>query len=180
MVALDLLVRRLAAWGANRRGKSPGLPLGRNPNADFIPCARITDLLLNPGGAFTYEGKRRTYPDTRLVYWAGGNPFHHHQDLDRLRQAWSRPETIVVQDPVRTATARRADIVFPATSSIERNDISGNRRFDHLIAMQQAIKPLGQARNDYDIFRDLLLSLGVEAAFSEGRARWSGFTISTT
>ena len=25
-----------------------------------------------------------TYPDIRLIYWAGGNPFHHHQDLNRL------------------------------------------------------------------------------------------------
>ncbi len=24
------------------------------------------------------------YPDIRLVYWAGGNAFHHHQDINRL------------------------------------------------------------------------------------------------
>jgi biotin/methionine sulfoxide reductase len=149
--------------------RSPALPQGRNPNADFIPVARISDLLLNPGQTFTYEGQTRTYPDTRLVYWAGGNPFHHHQDLNRLRRAWARPETIIVQDPIWTATARRADIVLPATSSIERNDISGNRRSDHLIAMQQAIAPVGQARNDYDICRGIADRLGVEAAFSEGR-----------
>ncbi|MES2990917.1 MAG: molybdopterin-dependent oxidoreductase [Pseudomonadota bacterium] len=149
--------------------RSPSLPQGRNPNADFIPVARISDLLLNPGQTFTYEGQTRTYPDTRLVLWAGGNPFHHHQDLNRLRRAWARPETIVVQDPVWTATARRADIVLPATSSIERNDISGNKRSDHLIAMQQAIAPLGLARNDYDIFRHIADELGVEPAFSEGR-----------
>ena len=149
--------------------RSPALPQGRNPNGDFIPVARIADLLLKPGETFTYEGRTRTYPDTRLVLWAGGNPFHHHQDLNRLRRAWTRPETIMVQDPVWTATARRADIVLPATSSIERNDISGNKRSDHVIAMQQAIAPLGQARNDYDIFRGIADRLGVEAAFSEGR-----------
>ena len=149
--------------------RSPALPQGRNPNADFIPVARISDLLLNPGATFTYEGRTRTYPDTRLVYWAGGNPFHHHQDLNRLRRAWAKPETIVVQDPMWTATARRADIVLPATTSIERNDLSGNRRSDHLIAMQQAIAPVGLARNDYDICRGIADALGVEAGFSEGR-----------
>jgi biotin/methionine sulfoxide reductase len=149
--------------------RSPSLPQGRNPNADFIPVARISDLLLNPGQTFTYEGQTRTYPDTRLVLWAGGNPFHHHQDLNRLRRAWARPETVVVQDPVWTATARRADIVLPATSSIERNDISGNKRSDHLIAMQQAIAPLGLSRNDYYIFRHIADELGVEPAISEGR-----------
>ena len=34
-----------------------------------------------------------TYPDIRLVYWAGGNPFHHHQDINQLRAAFRRPET---------------------------------------------------------------------------------------
>lgn len=151
------------------RAQSPAFPQGAKPNADFIPCARIADLLLEPGRQFTYEGITHTYPDTRLVYWAGGNPFHHHQDLNRLRAAWSRPETIIVQEPMWTATARRADIVLPATTSIERNDIAGNRRSDHLIAMHQAIRPLGQARNDYDIVRGIADCLGVENAFSEGR-----------
>lgn len=149
--------------------KSPALPALRKPNAPFIPVARIADLLLHPGDSFTYEGKVLRYPDTRLVYWAGGNPFHHHQDLNRLRRAWARPETIIVQEPMWTATARRADIVLPATTSIERNDIAGNRRSSHLIAMQKAIEPLGQARSDYDIFRAIAQRLGVEAAFSEGR-----------
>src|SRR6218665_1070264 len=150
--------------------KSPALPALRKPNAPFIPVARIADLLLHPGDSFTYEGKVLRYPDTRLVYWAGGNPFHHHQDLNRLRRAWARPETIIVQEPMWTATARRVDIVLPATTSIERNDIAGNRRSSHLIAMQKAIEPLGQARSDYDIFRAIAQRLGVEAAFSEGRA----------
>ncbi len=43
-------------------------------------------MLLNPGGTYRYNGKTKTYPDIRLVYWAGGNPFHHHQDINRLRQ----------------------------------------------------------------------------------------------
>jgi biotin/methionine sulfoxide reductase len=149
--------------------KSPALPQGRKPNPDFIPVARISDLLLHPGEEFTYEGRTHRYPDTRLVYWAGGNPYHHHQDLNRLRRAWARPETIVVQEPMWTATARRADIVLPSTTSIERNDLSGNKRSDHLVAMHQAIAPLGQARNDYDICRGIADRLGVEAAFSEGR-----------
>ena len=50
----------------------PSLPQGRNAVHDFIPVARIADMLLNPGGAYTYGGATRTYPDIRLVYWAGG------------------------------------------------------------------------------------------------------------
>ena len=41
-------------------------------------------MLLGPGESFDYDGRRLRYPDIRLVYWCGGNPFHHHQDLNRL------------------------------------------------------------------------------------------------
>ena len=64
-----------------------------------------------------------TYADIRLVYWAGGNPFHHHQDLNRLRRAFARPETLIVHESVWTGTARHADIVLPATTTLEREDI---------------------------------------------------------
>lgn len=154
-------------------GPSPFIPQLKRPIDSFIPVARITDMLLNPGAEFSYEGKVRTYPDTRLVYWAGGNPYHHHQDLNRLSEAWTRPETIIVQDPMFTATARRADIVLPASTSIERNDIAGNRRSDLVLAMQQAIAPVGEARSDYDIFRAVAAKLGHDEAFSEGRDEMS-------
>lgn len=155
--------------GAIGTGVSPALPQLKKPNPEFIPVARISDLLLRPGEPFTYEGRTHLYPDIRLVVWAGGNPFHHHQDLNRLRRAWTRPETIVVQDPMWTATARRADIVLPATTSLERNDIAGNRRSTHVIAMHQVAQPLGLSRNDFDIAGDLAARLGVGEAFTEGR-----------
>ena len=104
----------------NPRLPGPTLPQGSNAVEDFIPVARIADLLLSPGEPFTYQGVTRHYPDIRLVYWAGGNPFHHHQDLGRLDRAWRKPETIVVHEQYWTPAAKRADIVLPATTSIER------------------------------------------------------------
>ncbi|MEO3999694.1 molybdopterin-dependent oxidoreductase [Mesorhizobium sp. CAU 1732] len=150
-------------------GRSPAISQLTKPIDSFIPVARISDMLLNPGKSFTYEGATRVYPDVRLVYWAGGNPYHHHQDLNRLQEAWSRPETIIVQDPMFTATAQRADIVLPASTSIERNDLAGNRRSDFILAMHKAIEPLGEARSDFDIFNAIAEKLGVGDAFNEGR-----------
>jgi len=145
-----------------------------NPARLAIPAARIADCLLQPGGEYDFNGKRSVYPDIRLVYWAGGNPFHHHQDINRLRQAWRKPETIVVQEPWWTATARRADIVLPATTTLERNDIGCAGRDRYVIAMQKAIEPVGEARDDFVIFRDLAGRLGCEEAFAQGRdeAAW--------
>ena len=85
--------------------------------------ARVSDMLLNPGGAFEYNGGTYHYPDAKIVYWAGGNPFHHHQDLNRLVAAWDRPDTVIVHDWCWNATTRRADIVLPCTTMLEREDI---------------------------------------------------------
>ena len=78
------------------RLQGPVFEQGNNPISDFIPVSRIADMLLNPNGAYDFNGQCRKYPDIRLVYWCGGNPFHHHQDLNRLNEAWQRPETIIV------------------------------------------------------------------------------------
>src|SRR5690606_164937 len=104
----------------------PAFPQGRNQVEAFIPVARISDMLLNPGQEFDFNGGRYVFPDIRLVYWAGGNPFHHHQHLGRLRRAFSKPDTLVVHDPFWTAAARNADIVIPSTMTLERNDIGGS------------------------------------------------------
>jgi len=143
-----------------------GLP---NPAQHSIPVARMADMLLHPGQPYVFDGREGTYPDIRLVYWAGGNPFHHHQDLNRLVRAWSRPETIVVHDSWWTPTARRADIVLPATTTLERNDIGGSSHDDFVIAMHQALPPQGHSRNDFDIYRELSALAGHEAAFTGGR-----------
>ena len=147
----------------------PALPQGNNPVDDFIPVARIADLLLNPGGHYDYDGESRRFADIRLVYWAGGNPFHHHQDLNRLVDAFRRPECIIVNEIWWTATARHADIVFPATTALERNDIMMCHWESVVTPMKQAIEPVGDSRNDYDIFSALARRLGCEEAYTEGR-----------
>jgi biotin/methionine sulfoxide reductase len=147
----------------------PEISAPPNPVNTAIPVARVADMLLEPGGSYEFNGRTANYPDIRLVYWAGGNPFHHHQDLNRLRRAWQKPETIIVHDSWWTPTARHADIVLPATTSLERNDVGGSSRDPFVFAMHRAIAPVGEARSDFDIFRDLARRLDYEDAFTEGR-----------
>jgi biotin/methionine sulfoxide reductase len=99
------------------RCRLPTFPQGLNPVQTFIPVAAVSDMLLHPGETFDFNGRTLTYPDIKLVYWAGGNPFHHHQDIARLRRALARPDTIVVHDPYWTAMAKHADIVIPSTTA---------------------------------------------------------------
>ncbi|MDO4777287.1 MAG: trimethylamine-N-oxide reductase TorA [Cardiobacteriaceae bacterium] len=136
-----------------------------------IPVARISDALHNPGAEYAYNGQTRKFPHIRMIWWCGGNPYHHHQDLNRLRAGWQKPEVIIVQDPYWTATAKHADIVLPITTTYERNDISMTGEYSnmHIVPMKQVIEPQGQAKSDYDVFFDLSKIFGVEAAYSEGR-----------
>lgn len=147
----------------------PSMPRRPDPTDEFIPVARLSDMLLDPGGKYTYDTQERVYPEVHLVYWAGGNPFHHHQDLGRLVEAWRRPDTVIVNEPWWTATARRADIVFPVTLPLERNDLGGSPADDHLVAMHGAVDPPGEARSDHQVFAGLAARLGVGDDFTEGR-----------
>jgi biotin/methionine sulfoxide reductase len=149
--------------------KTPAMEVTANPLGRAIPAARIVECLLRPGEAYDFNGRKSAYPDIKLVYWAGGNPFHHHQDTNRLRAAWRRPQTIIVHEPWWTATARHADIVLPATTTLERNDIGCAPRDRFVIAMQKAIEPVGEARDDFSIFAELSRRLGCEAEFTQGR-----------
>ena len=147
----------------------PALPQGHNPVQTFIPVAAISDMLLHPGEPFDYNGRRLTYPDIKLVYWAGGNPFHHHQNIPRLRRALGRVDTIVVHDPYWTAMAKHADIVVPSTTAFERDDYSGSRNDPLLMAMPKLAEPYAQSRDDYTTFAALAEALGFGGQFTEGR-----------
>lgn len=156
----------------NPRYRTPlfGLP-ALKPDTDLppIPVARIADLLLTGGQTYRFNGQERTYPHIDLIYWAGGNPFHHHQDLKRLRDGFRKPSAVIVHETFWTPTARHADIVFPATTSLEREDYSGSSRDRYILAMHRAIDPVGEARDDYDIFAALSERLGIAKTFTEGR-----------
>jgi biotin/methionine sulfoxide reductase len=149
--------------------KWPSLPQGQNPVSTFVPVARISDLLLRPGQEYDFNGQRLVYPDIRFVYWAGGNPFHHHQDLNRFVAAWRRPDTIVCHEQFWNPLARYSDIVLPVTTSLERNDIAFANRENVVVAMKKAIEPVGEAHSDFAIFCDMAERMGVAGSFSGNR-----------
>lgn len=137
-----------------------------------FPVARISDVLLNPGKTIDYNGSKITYPEIKAVYWAGGNPFVHHQDTNTLVKAFQRPQVVIVNEVNWTPTARMADIVLPATTSYERNDLtmSGDYSMMNIYPMKQVVPPQFEAKNDYDIFAELAKRAGVEEQFTEGKS----------
>ncbi|GLP76121.1 biotin transporter BioY [Mycobacterium antarcticum] len=147
----------------------PTFPQGVNPVSTFIPVAAVSDMLLHPGEQFSYDGRTLTYPDIKCVYWAGGNPFHHHQNLPRLRRALGRVDTVVVHEPYWTAMAKHADVVVPSTTPFEREDYSGSKNDPLLVAMPALAEPFAESRDDYTTYAALADQLGFGERFTEGR-----------
>ncbi|MFV0332574.1 MAG: molybdopterin-dependent oxidoreductase [Tropicimonas sp.] len=144
-----------------------GTPRGTNPIGDPFPIACLTDAYLNPGKTIQVKGREVTYPDIRLVYTSGGNQFTHHQDTNLVVRAFQAPETVIVQDPWWTPSARFADIVLPAASDLERNDLG--QVLNLILASRAAVEPQFQSRTDYDILSEFAERLGFGAAYTEGR-----------
>lgn len=135
-----------------------------------IPIARFMDAILEPGKIINWNGKSVKLPPLKMCVFAGTNPFHRHQQINRIIEGWRKLETVIAIDNQWTSTCRFADIVLPATTQFERNDLDqfGNHSNRGIIAMKQVVSPQFEARNDFDIFRDLCRRFNREAAFTEG------------
>jgi NADH-quinone oxidoreductase subunit G len=94
----------------------------------------------------------------KILYVAGENPVVSYPDRKRTEAALDKVDFLVVQDLFLTETAAMADVVLPACSFAEKTGTftSVGRAVQKL---NQAIKPLGQARPDLQIFADLVGAL---------------------
>ena len=146
-----------------------GMSQGRNFVTKVVPASRITDALENPGKEFFYNGQTNTYPDIKMIFNAGNNFMSHQQDTNRLIRALGKVETIVCVDVWWTAATRWADIVMPAASTLEQDDITSGGTYsnDRVYAMKKVIEPLEDSLPDYEIFEGLADKLGLWAQFTD-------------
>ncbi|EGR1122976.1 molybdopterin guanine dinucleotide-containing S/N-oxide reductase [Vibrio cholerae] len=154
-------------------GSSAGNDWAISGATQSFPVARIVEALENPGGTYQHNGHTLTFPEIKMIWWAGGANFTHHQDTNRLIKAWQKPELIVISEPYWTAAAKHADIVLPITTTFERNDLTmtGDYSNQHLVPMKQVVEPQGEARNDFDVFADMaeMIRPGGRDVFTEGK-----------
>ncbi|WP_298359587.1 molybdopterin-dependent oxidoreductase [uncultured Litoreibacter sp.] len=165
-------------WGQGgalfAQARAPGgLPQGRNRVVGICPASRLNEMLLNPGKEFTRNGGTFKFPDVHMIYNAGNNFGSHQQDTNELLRAMQKVKTVVCQDPWWTASARFSDIVLPATSTVERDEISSGGTYskDKVYAMRQIIKPVGESLDDFEIFRRLAEMFDIEEQFTGGLER---------
>ncbi|WP_281222208.1 trimethylamine-N-oxide reductase TorA [Photobacterium sanguinicancri] len=135
-----------------------------------IPVARWIDAILEPGKEIKYNGAKVTFPDPKMVVISGCNPWHHHQDRNRMKTAFQKLQTVVTIEFAWTATCRFSDIVLPACTQFERNDIDlyGAYSASGILAMHKLVDPLYQSKTDFQIFTELCERFGRAKEYTRG------------
>jgi trimethylamine-N-oxide reductase (cytochrome c) len=152
-----------------------GLSQGRNPITKTCPVVMVSDMLKNPGKAYTRDGSNLTLPKAKLIYNAGNNLLSHQQDTNELIKALNdNIDTIICHEPWWCATAKYSDIVLPTTTTLERDDISSGGTYSNnkIYAMRQVIEPVGESLDDYEIFSRLAFMFNVHKEFTEGKTMY--------
>ncbi len=127
-----------------------------------LPVYRWPDAIL--------EGRRGGYPtDIKAIYNVGGNYLVQGSDVLKSQRAFENVEFSVCHDYFLTPTARYCDVVLPVTTFLERQDIVFPDGGHFVLFSNQAVRPVGQSRTDYDVFCDLAERLGFGAEYSEDR-----------
>jgi anaerobic dimethyl sulfoxide reductase subunit A len=141
--------------------------IGKNPINARVSSPLLADLLA--------YGKAGGYPaDIKLIYAVTGDLFNQAPNINKMVAALDGVEFIVGQDNFLTPTVRYADIVLPATTFWERNDVHTPwaGALHYAIFMRQAIEPMYECRNDIDIFADLAKRVGVDGYSDKSEMAW--------
>ena len=153
--------------GATGRSGIKSLPTGKNPIEAKVASPLLADLLA--------KGKAGGYPaDIKMIYSSGGDMFNQAPNAGKIASSLDGVEFIVGQDHFLTPTVRHADIVLPATTFWERNDVhtpwAGAGHY--AIYMKQAIAPMYECRNDIDIFDELSRRVGINGYNTKSESEW--------
>ncbi|MHB9034085.1 MAG: molybdopterin-containing oxidoreductase family protein [Anaerolineae bacterium] len=162
--------------GADIWSKLPGphlkrLPVPTPPKSASFPSLHWPDAILG--------GKAAGYPaDIRAIYNVGGNFIVQGSDMRKSIRAFESVDFSVCHDWFLTPTACYCDIVLPASMPLEREDAVVTS-INMLLYSRQAVEPLPEVRDDYDIFSSLAERLGFAERYTEGRsaAEWLEFCL---
>lgn len=121
-----------------------------------------------PGLTVTEMLKGAETGTIKALYIMGENPMISDPDIHHVEASLKKLEFLVVQDIFLTETAQLAHVVLPATSFAEKDGLITNTE-RRVQKMRQAIKPPGQAKQDWEIIQSIAKAMG---------ANWNYQTVS--
>lgn len=166
--------------GAAMPGAFPlNLDEGQKPKYDnhdyngysaVIPVARSTDSIMHGGETINFNGKKIVYAPFKMAIFVGCNQWHRQPQRNKMKEAYQKLQTIVSVNYSWTATCRFSDIVLPACTPYERNDIDayGSYTNSGVLAMQKLVDPMYDSRSDFEIFKGLCERFGKAEEYSRG------------
>ncbi len=146
--------------------KLPGPKVGslsEGPPAEgeaSIPVLRWPDAILGE-----YPPLKNTI---RAIYAAGGNFLNQGADIEKNIRAFNSLDFAVCHELFMTPTARYCDVVLPAASPLQKEDIGIPWGGNYLLYKPRILPMEGMERSDYDIFSELASLMGGEDVFTEG------------
>jgi anaerobic selenocysteine-containing dehydrogenase len=103
-------------------------------------------------------------PPIRGLFIAANNPAVTSPDTEKTRRALARDDLFtVVHDPFMTMTARYADIVLPATTYLETEDLYRAYGAYYMQYGRPAVAPQGEAWSNMRLAQALAQRMGVDA-----------------
>ena len=138
----------------------PDLLAGRSPRT--INMVTIGDDLLR-------ESSPAFGPKIEALVVYNSNPVAVAPDSSKVVRGFAREDLFtVVLEHFQTDTADYADYVLPATTQLEHWDVHVAYGHTDVLLNQPAIAPLGQARSNTQVFRDLAARMGfTESCFQD-------------
>ena len=129
----------------------------RDPSIRVLDMSRIGPVL-NGDPADVGNG-----PPVTAMFIQNTNPMVVAPDSNAVRRGFAREDLFVcVHEQFLTETARMADIVLPATTFLEHDDMYQGGGHTYLQVTKKVIEPVGGARCNHDVLCGLAQRLGAD------------------
>jgi formate dehydrogenase major subunit len=168
------LYRHISAQGAMDMGVTPGYYPGHVSLSDLKANDRFSkvwggELPVTEGLGYREIIESAHQKKLKGLYLMGENPVATEPEREKIQEALSQVEFLVVQDMTLSQSAELADVVLPATAFVEQEGTLTNteRRAQKLRAVLAA--PAG-ARPDWRILADLLARLDSAASYQDAQS----------
>ena len=137
------------------------------PSKRMMPMILLGDLLTNPK-ALLEHGLEDTSGGVPVhsLYIFSSNPAITAPNQNLVRQGLMRNDLFtVVHERFFTDTCAYADIILPATSSAESDDIFNSYGHYTIAASYQAIPPVGESKSNWQVISELAQRMGLDDSF---------------
>ncbi|MBE5955777.1 MAG: dimethyl sulfoxide reductase subunit A [Lachnospiraceae bacterium] len=162
----------------------PSMPMPENPVKASIPVFMWTDAVLNGqnqkifGTAEGLIGAERLDCGIKmLINLAGNILINQHSDINRTKKILedeSFCEFIVCSDLFMTPSAKHSDLVLPATSMLESDNIvTPWNQGDFLGFCNKIVEPVGESRFEFEWLYEVAQNLGLAEEFACGHSDYN-------